>query len=235
MLAAHQLWQTLIKNLAISVLLFTCLLGILWLIEIFFPTLHLLKWDNAAWCVGIPASIVGVAYVLTIRDPKNYTGFYAGIVMSAMLGVQFLLQHQYDSTLLYWLIFPAFQILSIISWQKGKTDNKSSSSTPEFLSMKMMLISLLVFIAVTIADYAIVTLIVEKNGFGENIWTKLLNALLISSSVLANFWLIYRKTDAWVYWIIYSIAGVALFILIGNIFSVVLFVFFLVKRVYFFY
>ena len=56
----------------------------------------------------------------------------------------------------------------------------------------------------------------------------LLNGVLISSSFLANYCLIYRKTDAWVYWILYSVAGIGLFIILGNVFSIVLFLFFLV-------
>ena len=56
----------------------------------------------------------------------------------------------------------------------------------------------------------------------------LLNGLLISSSFLANYWLIYRKTDSWIYWFIYSIAGIGLFIFLGNAFSIVLFTFFMV-------
>ena len=31
----------------------------------------LLQWQDPAFIVGIPASVVGVAYVLTIRNPKN--------------------------------------------------------------------------------------------------------------------------------------------------------------------
>lgn len=62
----------------------------------------------------------------------------------------------------------------------------------------------------------------------ENIAVKLLSGLLISSSFLANYWLIYRKTDSWIYWFIYSVAGIGLFIILGNVFSIVLFTFFLV-------
>ena len=61
------------------------------------------------------------------------------------------------------------------------------------------------------------------------VWVGLiLNGLLISASFLANYWLIYRKTDSWVYWFIYSIAGIGLFVILGNVFSIVLFTFFLV-------
>ena len=100
-----QLWRDLGRNSLISILLFGALLGLLWLVELIFPSLNLLKWQDTAWVVGIPASVIGVAYILTIRDPKNFTGFYAGIIMSILLGVQFLLQKQFDSAFLYFLIF----------------------------------------------------------------------------------------------------------------------------------
>jgi hypothetical protein len=66
------------------------------------------------------------------------------------------------------------------------------------------------------------------DGLTDNMPVKILNGLLISSSFLANYWLIYRKTDSWIYWFIYSVAGIGLFIILGNVFSIVLFTFFLV-------
>ena len=105
------LWRALGRNFCISIVLFGAFLGLLWLVELLFPAMkgQLLHFDNTAWIVGIPASIVGVAYILTVRDPQNFTGFFAGIVMSALLGVQFTLQGNYDSTFLYFfgLDYPA--------------------------------------------------------------------------------------------------------------------------------
>ena len=40
---------------------------------------RLLQWSSPAFCVGVPASVLGTAYVLTIRNPQNYTGFWSGI------------------------------------------------------------------------------------------------------------------------------------------------------------
>ena len=84
----HSLWRATLVNTLVSVALFALFFLLLWLSEQLFPDVSLLHFDNFAWCVGIPASIIGVAYVLTIRDPNNYTGFYAGIVMSALLAWQ---------------------------------------------------------------------------------------------------------------------------------------------------
>lgn len=225
---AH-LWRALGRNTIISIILFGALLGLLWLAELMIPSMQgkLLQFANAAWVVGIPASIIGVAYILTIKDPSNYTGFYAGIIMSILLGVQFVLQGGYDSAFLFFCVFIPFQIKSILNWSKPAESNAEPFS-PEFLSMKGMLLSVLTMAVITLADYALATYVFQHNGWADNVAIKLFNGLLISSSVLANFWLIYRKTDSWIYWLIYSLAGIALFIIINNIFSIVLFIFFLV-------
>lgn len=208
-----QLWRALGRNFIISIGLFGALLGLLWLAEMIFPSMTLLKWHDPAWVVGIPASIIGVAYILTIRDPKNYTGFYAGIMMSILLGIQFLLQGQYDSMILYFCIFIPLQIISIIRWNKPSDDG----AKPAFLAPKWMVLTFVIFALIVVGDYLISPSLVQ-----------LFNGLLIASSIMANFWLVYRKKDAWIYWIVYSVAGIALFVIVGNIFSIVLFTFFLV-------
>ena len=222
------LWRALGRNSIISFILFACLLGLLWVAEMLIPALQgkLILFGDNAWVVGIPASIVGVAYILTIKDPSNYTGFYAGILMSILLGVQFILLEQYDSALLFFCVFIPFQVKSILNWSKPAKEDAEPFS-PEFLNMKAMLISVLTLLVITIADYAYLTWWLE-DGLTGNIVPKVLSGLLISSSVLANFWLIYRKTDSWIYWFIYSAAGIGLFIIFKNPFSIVLFTFFLV-------
>ncbi len=234
-----KLWSATIKNLGISIFLYAALLGILWLDEIFVPQLKglLLHFDDPAWIVGIPASIIGVAYILTIRNPINYTGFYAGVVMSALLGIQFLLQgmgdspvRYYDSVALYFCVFIPFQLKSIINWKKPQ-ENASDNGRfePSFLSVKGMILSLLVFALIVGADYLVGTYLLPKSqeALNERFWVKFISGLMIASSVLANFWLIYRKNDSWIYWIIYSVSGVLLFTILNNIFSIVLFMFFL--------
>lgn len=221
------LWRALGRNILISILLFAALLGLLWLAELLFPSLSLLKWQDPAWCVGIPASIIGVAYILTIRDPQNYTGFYAGILMSALLGVQFILQGSYDSTFLYFCVFIPFQMMSIYKWSHPKEDG-GASFEPKFLDLPRMLMTLAVCLIITFGDYVLATYAFMHDGWLDNVTVKILNGLLISSSFLANYWLIYRKNDAWIYWVVYSVAGIGLFIILGNAFSIVLFAFFLV-------
>ena len=221
------LWRAFGRNTIISIILFGALLGLLWLVEMLFPSVTLLKWHDTAWVVGIPASVIGVAYILTVRDPQNYTGFFAGIVMSVLLGVQFLLQEQYDSTFLFFFVFIPFQMMSIYKWSRSKNDG-GASFEPKFLDTPRLLLSIGMLVAITAGDYLLATFAFQHNGLADNFGIKLLNGLLISSSFLANYWLIYRKTDSWVYWLIYSVAGIGLFIILGNIFSIVLFTFFLV-------
>ena len=112
-----QLWKALGRNFIISIILFGALLGLLWIVESCLGTVQLLKWHDPAWVVGIPASIIGVAYILTVRDPHNYTGFFAGILMSILLGIQFVLQGGYDSAFLFFMIFIPFQMMSIYKWR----------------------------------------------------------------------------------------------------------------------
>ena len=222
-----ELWRALGRNVIISMVLFGALLGLLWLAEMIFPSMTLLKWHDPAWVVGIPASIIGVAYILTIRDPHNYTGFYAGIIMSILLGVQFILQGGYDSAFLFFCVFIPFQMLSIYKWSR-KREEGGASFEPKFLETPRMLMSIAMLVSITAGDYILSTYALMHDGITANMAIKILNGLLISSSFLANYWLIYRKTDSWIYWFIYSAAGIGLFILLGNVFSIVLFTFFLV-------
>ena len=218
------LWKQTGKNTILSVLLFAALFGLLYLVEHFYPELQLLRFYDAAFCVGIPASITGVAYVLSIKNPENYTGFYAGIVMSLLLCVQFFLQGNYDLCLLYIAIFVPFQIKSIVQWVKPHSAD--APFAPEFLSKKAMWISVAVCMAVTVLDYLFATYVVHSDGLLHNWLLKLMGALMISSSVLANFWLIYKKNDAWIYWVIYSLSGIIFYVILNNAFSVVVFVVF---------
>jgi nicotinamide mononucleotide transporter PnuC len=233
------LWRALGRNTIISIILFGALLGLLWLIEWLgtnyqlpitnyqSPITNLLRWHDPAWVVGIPASVIGVAYILTIRDPQNYTGFYAGILMSVLLGVQFVLQGGYDSAFLFFCVFIPFQMMSIYKWSRNKDDG-GASFEPKFLDTPRMIMSLFILLSVTFGDYMLATLAFYHDGWLENMPVKLLSGLLISSSFLANYWLIYRKTDSWIYWFIYSVAGIGLFVILGNVFSIVLFTFFMV-------
>ena len=166
------LWKALGRNLLLSIGMFAAIFGLLWLAEQFiFEPGTLLKWSDAAWCVGIPASIIGVSYILTIRDPQNYTGFFAGIVMSALLGVQFTLQKSYDSTFLYFFVFIPFQMMSIYKWSRKKDDG-GASFEPKFLDIPRFWLSIFIGLAVTAGDSLIQTMIFQHNGFTDNMVVK---------------------------------------------------------------
>ena len=224
------LWRALGRNTIISIILFGALLGILYVAEMLFPSLQgqLIQFGDPSWVVGIPASVIGVAYILTVRDPQNYTGFYAGILMSILLGVQFVLRGKgsADSAFLFFFVFIPFQMMSIYKWSRSKDDG-GASFEPKFLDTPRLIMSVAMLIFITAGDYVLSTFALRHDSLTDDIVIKILNGLLISSSFLANYWLIYRKNDAWIYWLIYSVAGIGLFILLHNVFSIVLFIFFL--------
>ena len=167
------LWRALGRNFIISIILFGALLGVLWVVEMFFPSLTLLKWHDPAWVVGIPASIIGVAYILTVRDPHNYTGFYAGIVMSVLLGIQFVLQGAYDSAFLFFLVFIPFQMMSIYKWSRNKDDG-GASFEPKFLDTPRLIMSIAMLVFITLGDYVLATFALRHDGLTDQITIKIL-------------------------------------------------------------
>lgn len=226
-----KLWRETGANSLIAIVLFGALLGVLYVAELLIPELagKLLFFNQPAFCVGIPASIIGVAYILSIKNPANYTGFYLGVGSSALLGVQFYLNGLYDLTFLYFVVFIPFQIMAIMSWKKGSKTQKEEVFAPEFLNMSTMLITLLAFVAIIVVDYLFATFVMYGDGLCENVVAKIISGSMIAASVLANYWLIYKKNDSWLYWLVYSVAGMLLAVVVtSNVFSLVLFTFFLV-------
>ena len=225
------LWKEFGKQLLMSIGIFFALFLVLYMVEWLIPSLHgtLLQWHDPAFIVGIPASIIGVAYVLTIRNPKNYTGFYGGIAMALLLATQFYLQGNLDLVFLQLAVFIPFMVMSLLRWRNlvGQLQPKDQQFVPEWLPRKQLWISLLILLAILVADYVLATLVIQRNAWGENVFVKLLGGLMIASSTLANFILIYQKIDAWVWWAVYALAGMVLYVLIGNIFSFLLFLVFL--------
>lgn len=224
------LWREFGLKMGVSVLLFGVLFGVLYGVEFLFPALQgtLLQWDNAAFCVGIPASVVGVGYVLTIKNPQNYTGFYGGIVMSALLATQFFLQGNYDLVVLQLGVFAPFMTKSILSWKKaGSSATQAEKFVPQYLHGWAAAGTYIVALLIIVADYALCTIVLQHNAWGENVLLKLCSGVMIASSTLANYWLIYRKIDAWIWWVLYGLSGMAFYVLLGNVFSFVLFTVFL--------
>jgi nicotinamide riboside transporter PnuC len=207
-----KLWRETGANSLIAIVLFGALLGVLYVAELLIPELagKLLFFNQPAFCVGIPASIIGVAYILSIKNPANYTGFYLGVGSSALLGVQFYLNGLFDLTFLYFVVFIPFQIMAIMSWKKGSKTKKEEVFAPEFLNMSTMLITLFAFLAIIVVDYLFATFVMYGDGLCENVVAKIISGSMIAASVLANYWLIYKKNDSWLYWLVYSVAGMLL-------------------------
>ena len=221
--------------LLLSVGIYVALFMVLQAVEWFCEPLRgvLLQWDSAAFIVGIPASVVGTAYVLTIRNPQNYTGFIGGIAMAVLLGTQFALQGNYDLTFLQIGIFIPFMLLSLITWRKQlnttqPTDTTAKPFRPAYLHGWRQGLTLMLALLIIVADYAFITRVLNQDAWADQWLLKLAGAVMIASSVMANFWLIYQKMDAWIWWILYSLAGILFYVLLGNIYCIVLFLFYLV-------
>ena len=225
------LWKQFATQVLFSIGIFSALFLVLYGIEWLVPALYgtLLKWHDPAFVVGIPASVIGVAYVLTIRNPKNYTGFFGGILMALLLSVQFYLQGNIDLVFLQLVVFVPFMLFSLLRWRKLALQPQQTDKpfVPEWLPCRWQCVSLLILLMVVVGDYALATLVIQQDAWDANILIKLMGGLMIASSTLANFILIYQKIDAWIWWTLYALAGIVLYVLIGNIFSVVLFVVFL--------
>ena len=226
------LWKAFGKQLLTSLGIYAALFLILYIIEWLVPSLRgiLLQWHDLAFIVGIPASVMGTAYVLTIRDPKNYTGFYGGILMALLLSVQFYLQGNLDLVVLQLVVFVPFLLSSLLRWRKLSLQPQSSDPpfVPEWLPRHLRWLSLFILLIVVVGDYVLATLVIQQDAWTDNILIKLMGGLMIASSTLANFILIYQKIDAWVWWVLYALSGIVLYILIGNIFSIFLFLVFLI-------
>ena len=114
-----ELYKEFGKNILVSLGIFAALTLVLLSVEQWLD-IHLMIWSSAPFCVGFAASIIGVGYILTVKNPNNYLGFYGGIAMSALLGVQFILTHQWDLVILYFCVFIPFLIRSIVVGRKGR-------------------------------------------------------------------------------------------------------------------
>lgn len=227
----RQLLQECGRQTLVSVGIFTALFLVLFVVEWLFPSLRgtLLQWSDPAFVVGIPASVIGTAYVLTIRNPKNYIGFYGDILMAVLLAVQFGLQGNIDLVLLYVAVFVPFGIISLVTWRTHTMhpDMVDDTMTPTWLPRTMRWMAIVAAIIIAGADYMAATQWIQHNGWADNIAPKLMGGLMIASSILANFLLIRQRIDAWLWWVLYSVAGMVFYIIVGNMFSLVLFTVFL--------
>lgn len=218
------------RQVLVSLGIYGLLFLILYLVEHSNPALQgtLLQWDSLAFIVGIPASIIGTAYVLTIRNPQNYMGFYPGIVMSVLLAWQFYLQGSLDLVFLYICLFIPFQAASLVRWRRQTLSQSQGDETfsPTFLKIKGSCWTQIISCLIVAADILLLTYVLpgHTGHIADNLTVKVAGACTIASAMFANFWMIWKKNDSWLCWVFYCIAGIVLFAVVGNIFSIVLFV-----------
>ena len=208
--------------------IFAALFAVLWLVELLVPAMkgRLLAW-SPAFIVGIPASILGVAYVLTIMNPKNYIGFYVGIVMSLLLGIKFLLVEQYDLVFLFICVFIPFQIKSLLNWRKNTLNPSAEASAlrPRYLGYKAFAIEMSVAALIVVADYFYCVHLLHAD---VPLAAVIAAGITIASSFFANLLLIYQTNDAWMWWVVYSLSSIVLFAILFDPFMIVLNVAFLI-------
>ena len=212
------LWLSLAKNLVIAIFLTATLMLAMWFfnVEIVF---------NKELILSVIATISGVAYLLTIRNPQNYFGFYLGILSSACLGVQFAFLSGYDLTFLYFAVFIPFQYAAIVNWRKKSLQNTENEIfNPKFLPFKKQLFFFAILLIIIVIDYIFAEKILKNDDF----LIKIVFAAMISSSILANYLMIGKWLDTWLYWLLYSVSAIFSAIIIQNNFNLLLFVFFLI-------
>lgn len=171
--------------------------------------------------IAIASGLIGSAYVLIIRNPNNYFGFVFGIISSVLLGIQFYLQESIDLPFLYFFIFIPCQAFTLYTWIRGNNNNgEDKPFNPSFLNRNYFFLTLFLFLLIFVADL----LILRKFGdVSHSLAIQIVSALVVATSVLANFLLINKKTDSWYYWVIFSIAGIILNILFKDYVTVTLF------------
>ena len=136
--------------------------------------------------------------------------------------------------ILYTLLFVPFLLRSLMTWRKATLNPEPDAEpfVPSFLHTKQVFITRIIYWIIILADFGVVTYLSMRNPDAvitlKGIFINLTGAMLIGSSIFANYWLIHKSNDAWIYWVIYSLAGIVLNALIGNAFSFVLFTMFLI-------
>lgn len=224
-----QLLSELCRKTLLSCAIFAALFAGLWLVEYLVPALkgELLLWDDPAYIIGIPASILGVAYVLTITNPKNYIGFYVGLIMSLLLGIKFWIVGQFDLVFLYICVFIPFQVKSLVNWRKNTLhpSGEAGELRPKYLSVKAFIIEMSVAAAIVVGDFFFAKYVMHTTLPTIGI---ICAGITIASSFFANLLLIYQTNDAWMWWVVYSISSLALFIIAFDPFLIVLNIAFLI-------
>lgn len=167
----------------------------------------------------VVSSLLGISYILTIRNPNNYVGFYVGIVSSVLLAMHFFEIKEYPSAVLYLGVYVPCQILTIINWVRGqKAVKENAGFAPSFLSKKGLGFMLGLLVVVSVVTYGIFS------WLRPSFWVVLLlNAVFVGLNVLANILVIMKKTECFFFWVLSCILGAIIFTLAGSYFTVLLY------------
>lgn len=222
------LQRDIIRTTLITTALFVILLLLFWGLETFCPQLQgeLLLWEQVDYYFSLFGSLVGVIYVLLIRNPKNYLGYIFGILMSVFLSLQFWWQEQYDLVILYLCVFVPIQVCTFISWRKNliaSLEGRKAELHPTYLTTKQLVTTILAGTIIWFADYVVIGLL-HGNTLGEEVILRSLSGLMIASSCLANYLLLFQKTESWICWVLFSIIGIVFNYLIGSYFTSIFFI-----------
>ena len=220
------LWQEFARNALISIGIYAALFLILYIVESLVSGWKgtLLRWSDLDFLVGIPASVAGTIYILTIQNPKNYTGFIGAITMATLLAWQFVLLGNWDLVALHIAVFIPFQCTSLVRWRRNalSLDIDTEPFLPTWLSSKGFLLNIFFTLLVMAVDYGVLSLI-DGGSWEKDVTLKLLGGLMIASSVLGNFWMMYKKIDTWIWWLVYGVVGMVFYVITNNSFTFLLF------------
>lgn len=184
-----------------------------------------ISWDLKFY-LSIASSIFGTSYILTIRDPKNYLGFIFGITSSALLGVQLWMLGTYDQSILYFLVFVPFQIRSYLNWRKAALSTEEEKPLVlHFLPLGKSLLAFGLVVLFTAIDYWVLDSYLMPEA---SVFMKILCGFVVGTAIIANFLLINRWVDSWIYWVVYSAATVVYAVLLNIPFTILLFIFFVI-------
>ena len=181
---------------------------------------------DLAFYLGIFSSIFGTSYILTIRNPKNYLGFIFGVSSSFLLGIKLWLLGTYDQSVLYFIVFIPFQLRSYFNWRTSTLSKGDDAPLVlKFLPLKKMLSFVAIGALIMMVDYYVLSTWLMPNA---STFMQLLCGFIVATAVLANFLLINRWVDCWIYWVVFSTASIVYAVMMHLPFTIMLFIFFLV-------
>ena len=112
----------------------------------------------------------------------------------------------------------------------GEQGTRKQDILPSWLNAKGVVFNIVFTIVIVLLDILFVSWM-EGNHFADDLLSKVMGGLMIAASILANFWMIHKKIDTWIWWIVYTLAGMVIYVLTSNIFTFVLFLITLVLNI----